>query len=492
MASLNSTGIPLLKIKQHENGVIRDIKKTVVRIEGLPACLNGELLDLGSGVRGIVMGFDAQSVLALVLGDENKLRMGKQVSGVSEPFEIPVGDEFIGRMVTALCDPCDGKEPITAQTQLPVFRPSASIMDRALVDEYLCTGTKIIDGLIPLGKGQRQLIIGDRLTGKTVIALDAILSQAGSGTVCIFCSIGKAYSSLERAVALLQERKALDYTIVMAAFDSSSAGEQYLLPFCAATMGDYFTSQGRDVLVVLDDMTKHAWAYRQLSLLLERPPGREAYPGDIFYVHTQLMERAGRFSVQQGDASMSFLVLAETLDGDMTGYIPSNLISMCDGVVFLNQTFFNEGLRPAIDFGQSFSIVGGRTQPAIIRKLAATLPAEYVTYMEVLQASRLQSDVSEQAERIMRRGQAMMTVLQQDQFHPAPVAELVLGLYALHRDLLENRSRAEIVEFRESILAFTRSRYPATLSLIESELDLTSHVEEKMMQVLNEYFGATP
>jgi len=490
MPSLKSTGIPILKIKRQETGKIRDLKKIVARIEGLPTCLNGELLDLGDGVRGIVMGFDERFVLALVLGDENKLRMGKEVTGVSEPFKIPVGNDFIGRMVTALAEPCDGRGPIVADSQLPVFRPAASILDRALIKEFLCTGTKVVDAIVPIGRGQRQLIVGDRLTGKSVIAMDAILNQSDTNTVCIYCSIGKPYSALEKAATIMKDQGALDYTVIMAAFDSSPAGEQYLLPFCAASMGDYFISKGRDVLMVMDDLTKHAWAYRQLSLLLERPPGREAYPGDIFYVHTQLMERAGQFSSDLGGASMTFLALAETLDGDLTGYIPSNLISMCDGVVFLDGTIFSEGMRPAVDFGQSFSITGGKTQPSIIRKLSSGMRAKFVAYTEITQASRLQGSMSEEAEQIVKRGDAMMTVLQQDQYHPSSVMDLSLVLYALKAGMLDDSSKSEIVEFRENIAAFASGKDPSLVEDIEQHHELTQTVETRLSTVVSEYFAA--
>ena len=477
------------KIKFSETGVIKDIKKMIVRISGLPSCLNGQLVDFGAGNKGIIMGYDEKDILALFLGDETRVRLGQTVTGISEPFSIPVGEGLIGRMVDALGNPCDNKGDIDVEIHRPVFAPSPLISERAPVGKYLFTGTKIVDSMVPIGMGQRQLIMGDRMTGKTSIAVDAILSQAGRNVVCIYCCIGKAVVSLEKVLGVLSEKDALAYTVVVAATDSSTAGEQYIVPFSAATIGDYLMRQGRNVMVIFDDLTKHAWAYRQISLLLERSPGREAYPGDIFYVQTQLMERAGQLNREQGGGSMSFLGLADTLQGDLTGYIPSNLISICDGVVYLSASLFGEGMKPAVDFSLSLSIVGGRAQPPILRELSSGLRRRYLEYTEVLRLSKLQSGLSKEAEVVMKRGQSQITVLQQSQQKPATFEEEVLVLYALKLGVLEDLDTTDCARFRDGIARFAKEHDPDLGHDLESAPRLTADMETRLTSLINMFFS---
>ncbi|OGV67801.1 MAG: hypothetical protein A2283_22370 [Lentisphaerae bacterium RIFOXYA12_FULL_48_11] len=489
MKSSPGSHVPLFKMKVQEKGRIKDIKEIIVRIDGLPGCMNGQIVEMGDGVKGIIMGFDETDVLALVLGDPSKLRLGKEIIGESEPFKIPVGDSFLGRMVTAMGDPCDSGEPIVAENHFPIFKDSPPIIARAPVDKFFSTGTKIVDVMVPLAKGQRQLILGDRMTGKTVIAVDAIINQKGRDVVCIYCCVGKSMSSLEKVITILHDNAALEYTVLVVATDNSPVGEQYLVPFSAASLGDHFAFKGRDVLVVFDDLTKHAWAYRQLSLLLDRPPGREAYPGDIFYVQTQLMERAGRFNEQYGGGSMTFLGIAETLQGDLTGYIPSNLASMCDGQIYLNNALFAEGFRPAIDFTLSLSIIGGRCQPPILKDLSRRLRAEYAQYMEIMRLSKLQSGLTGEAEKTVKKGEAMMTVLQQGQYAPVSLGEEVLLLYALQKNLLLNIADDERKKFRHEILAFAKDMNASLLREIEASGQMTVEVDRGLDQVMQAYFG---
>jgi F-type H+-transporting ATPase subunit alpha len=487
--NLGGSGIPVFKMKLAETGKIRDIKKIIARVEGLPSCLNGQLVDLGEDVRGIVMGFDEEDVRVLVLGDENKLRIGREVTGVSEPFTIPVGEGCLGRMLNALGEPVDNGLPIAVADRRPVRRESPTITDRAPVDEFLHVGTKIVDAFVPIAKGQRQLIIGDRMTGKTVVASDAIISQKGKGVVCIYCCIGKSMSALEKTVATLQAERALDYTVIMIALDNAPVGEQYLVPYAAASMADHFSEQGGDVLVVFDDLTKHAWAYRQLSLLLERPPGREAYPGDIFYVHTQLMERAGKLSEERGGGSTTFLAIAETLEGDLTGYIPSNLISMCDGLVFLSNSLFGEGIRPAIDFSLSVSIVGGKAQPEAMRALSTELRVQYAQYSEIAKLSKLQTALSAEAEGMMRRGDALVSVLQQGQYAPVSIAEEVFLLYAVASGALDNIGNADRKAFTQNGFKFACDKNPGLLDIIGEGAELTENTKKQIDKLLAEYFS---
>ncbi|NQU39286.1 MAG: F0F1 ATP synthase subunit alpha [Lentisphaerae bacterium] len=479
-----ATALPLFKIKVHEKGVIKDIKEIVVRITGLPSCLNGQIVDLGNGVNGIIMGYDEEDVLVLVLGDQTRLRMGKEVTGASEPFKIPVGDKFIGRMVTALGESCDQGPKVVPDEMFAVFRDSAPIVWRAPVDEFIPTGTKMIDIAIPLAKGQRQLILGDRMTGKTVIAVDAILNQLGRDVVCIFCCVGKSLSGLSKIMSVLKEKGAMDYTVVMVATDNAPVGEQYLVPFAAASMGEYFALKGRDVLVVFDDLTKHAWAYRQLSLLLDRPPGREAYPGDIFYVQTQLMERAGKFNDAHGGASMTFLGIAETLQGDLTGYIPSNLASMCDGQICLNSGIFAEGVRPAIDVATSLSIIGGRVQTPLMRSLTMGLRADFAQYNEVVTLSRLQSGLSDQAQKIVDRGQSIMSIFQQMQYDPVPQADQLLLLFALREGVLGKMTDVQRRKFNKEFPLFVRERFGSLYTTMGTATDLTAALEQELTVAL--------
>lgn len=489
MSKSPSSLVPLFKMKLQEKGRIKDIKEIIIRIDGLPTCLYGQIVDVGDGVKGIIMGFDENEVMALALGDPAKLKIGKEVIGISEPFKIPVSNAMIGRMVTALGEPFDGGGELVSDAAVPVFMDSPPITHRATINEFMPTGTKIVDMLIPLAKGQRQLILGDRMTGKTVISADAILNQKGRDMVCIYCCVGKSVSSLEKVVSILQKNGAFDYTTVVAATDNAPVGEQYIVPFVAASIGDYFAAKGRDVLVVFDDLTKHAWAYRQLSLLLERPPGREAYPGDIFWIHTQLMERAGKFNEAHGSGSMTFIGIAETLQNDLTGYIPSNLSSMCDGQICLSSVIFAEGARPAIDVGVSLSIVGGRVQPKILKALARNLRADYARYSEVAKLSKLSSGISGEAEKIVRKGEIIKKMFQQGEYAPVSIAEEVLLLYAVDKNFLMDLSAEQQTAFFKQIYLFACSHDNTLSERIQNAPELTPELEKSLSDVIKAYFA---
>lgn len=486
------SAIPLLKIRIEEKGRIKDIKEIVVRIDGLPTCLNGQLVELGNDVKGIIMGFDQSDVLVLILGDASKVRLGHEVKCVSEPFRIPVGDGFIGRMVDAMGDPVDRGAAIVPETHLPVMMDSPPIIARAPVDGFLPTGTKVVDLTIPLARGQRQLILGDRMTGKTTIALDAVVNQKGRDMVCIYCCLGKSMSALEKVVTVLRNSGSLAYTVIMVATDSSPVGEQFLVPFSAASMAQHFASKGRHVMVVFDDLTKHAWAYRQLSLLLERPPGREAYPGDIFYVQTQLMERAGNFNEKFGGGSVTYLGIAETQQGDLTGYIPSNLASMCDGQVCMSTPMFAEGIRPAIDFTLSLSIIGGRVQPPVLRALTRDLRSEFARYSEVVKLSKLQTSVSGEAERLVKRGRAILGLIQQGQQKPVCVADQILIMYALQKGMVDGKPEAWVLTFRDGIGPFVRKAAPDLPDRLETATELTPELDRSMATMMAGYLEANP
>lgn len=492
MSRLPCSRIPLLKIKVEEKGRIRDIKEIVARIDGLPTCLNGQLVDLGNEVKGIIMGFDQNDVLVLILGDASKVRLGREVSGVSEPFRIPVGDGFLGRMVDIMGNPVDRGPAITPDSHLPVMMDSPPITARAPVDAFLPTGTKVVDLAIPLARGQRQLILGDRMTGKTTIALDAVLNQRGRDMVCLYCCLGKSLSALEKVATVLRDTGALAYTAIMVATDSAPVGEQFLVPFACASMAQYFAGKGRHVLVVFDDLTKHAWAYRQLSLLLERPPGREAYPGDIFYVQTQLMERAGNFNKEFGGGSVTFIGIAETLQGDLTGYIPSNLASMCDGQICMSTTMFAEGIRPAIDFTLSLSIVGGRVQPPILRALTRDLRSEYARYSEVARLSRMQTSVSGESDRLMKRGRAILGVIQQGPQKPVRLVDEIVLAYALQKGWLDGAPDAWLAAFRENVGPFVWKMDAQLSERLVGANVLTPELDSALEAAIGAYRTANP
>ena len=344
--AMEPTAKPAATFEVREVGRVKSVRELIVRAVGLPSCMNGQMVSFSNGAKGMVMGFTEDEVQILMFGGKGRIRAGDEVYNRGEEFQVPVGEAFVGRIVNALCEPMDGKGSIASSESCAVFNDAPSLMERLPVDSTMETGARILDAVIPIARGQRQLVIGDRMTGKTTLCVDAILNQAGKHVVGIYCCIGKTYSGLVKIARLLQNRGAMDYSIIVSAPASTSAGEQYLAPYSAAALGEYFMRHGKDVLVVFDDLTKHAWVYRQLSLLLERAPGREAYPGDIFYIHSQLLERAAQLGKASGGGSMTFLPICDILQGDVTGYVPSNLVSMTDGQIYFSTDLFNKGIKP--------------------------------------------------------------------------------------------------------------------------------------------------
>ncbi|MBU1124783.1 MAG: F0F1 ATP synthase subunit alpha, partial [Candidatus Omnitrophica bacterium] len=438
-----------------EIGHVLSVRKFIIFAEGLPSCINGQMVEFANGVRGLVMGFTAQRIQILVLGDASGIRAGDEVYNKGESLNLPVGDAFVGRVVNGLCQPQDGVGPIVHKEFYPVFKVAPGVMERQPVTQTLETGTLILDSIIPIAKGQRQLIIGDRLTGKTTVGLDAILNQKGHNVVCIYCCIGKPYSALLKVLETLKEHDALSYTIVVSGIASLSTGEQYLAPYTACMLGEYFMNNAGDVLVVFDDMTKHAWTYRQISLLLERAPGREAYPGDIFYIHSQLVERAGYMNKERGGGSMTFLPIVDILQGDVTGYIPTNLISMTDGQLYFSTALFNKGFKPPIDFGLSVSRIGNKAQWPAMKELSKSLRLDYLQYKELLQMTQLRTTgLSKDAEARLRRGEVINQLIIQDKNKPIPLEDQIIYLFALAKGILDNLSASQIRQFKEEIPGF--------------------------------------
>lgn len=438
---------------------------------------------------GLVMGFKEDSVQVLVLSANAPIRLDDELHNKGQSLYLPVGKNFLGRVVSSLCEPVDNIGPIEAEDTAPVFRDAPQLMDRVPVYETMETGTVMLDALIPIAKGQRELLLGDRLTGKTTVGIDAILNQKDKNVVCIYCCIGKPHASLLKILRLLQEKGVMPYTIVVSAVASASVGEQYLAPYTASMLGEYFMYKGRNVLIVFDDLTRHAWTYRQISLLLERPPGREAYPGDIFYIHSQLIERAASLKPELGGGSMTFLPIVEVLQGDITGYIPTNLISMTDGQVYFDTALFYKGFKPAIDFGLSVSRIGSKGQWPAMKELSGTLRLDYIKYQELLKMTRLKTiSLSKESELILKRGEVITQLIVQDKNNPVSTEKQILFLYALKLRVLDELASDEIKEFKEKFPAFVQQKDPQIFTELRKTKTLPAAIKEKLNGLLKEYF----
>jgi F-type H+-transporting ATPase subunit alpha len=478
-----------IKFDVREVGRIKSVRDFLVIATDLPSCINGQIVQFKEGHLGLVMGFKGDAVQVLVLDSNVPLRLGDEIYNKGQSLQLPVGNNFVGRVVSSLCEPLDGLGGIPADAIASVFADAPGVMDRVPVDQTLETGTMVIDAVIPIAKGQRQLLIGDRLTGKTTVAIDAILSQKNKDVICIYCCIGKPYSSLVKVMDLLREKDVLSYTIVVNGTSSTSVGQQYLAPYTASMLGEYFMHNGKDVLLIFDDLTKHAWIYRQISLLLERAPGREAYPGDIFYLHSQLMERAGYLKPELKGGSMTFLPIVETLQGDMTGFIPTNIISMTDGQIYTSTSLFYKGIKPALDMGLSISRIGNKAQWPALRQVSKNLRLEYLQYQELLQMTRLRATgLSKEAQARLRRGEIITQLIIQDKNRPASIIEQILYLHALNLDLLSEASVEEIKRFKREILTFVKDRYPEMVRTVCEKKTMSEESQQTLEEALKKYF----
>lgn len=486
MDQANTLDLPVIDIR--EVGVVKDVRRGIVRITGLPSCIYGQVLRFPNDALGLVMSFDADEIMAIIFGDEHGISVGDEVVFHHEQITIPVGEGFIGRIVNSLGEPLDNKGSILFSERNIVFREAPGVMDREPVTESLMTGIKTIDLAIPIGKGQRELIIGDRQTGKSSVAIDTIINQKDSGVICIYCWIGGAQSALKRILNNLHHKEALKYTTVVSASADASAAEQYLAPYAAAAMGEYFMSRGRDVLIVFDDLTKHAWIYRQMSLLLGRSPGREAYPGDIFFLHSQLLERAGRMKKELGGGTMTFLPVVETLQGDITGYIQTNLISITDGQIYISSALFREGFKPSIDMGLSVSRIGGRVQSPAIRALGAGLRMEYAQYREMLRMTKLRTRLSDEAEANLRRGEVLHELLLQQNSCPVSPEEEIVLFYAYRRKVLEVVGIPRVRRFIEGFFGYLSSHSPGLIADIKEGKELTEGIRAGLDRNISQFF----
>ena len=456
------------QIKLTDVGTVVTVGDGIAHVHGLENCMSGELLEFPGGVYGMAQNLEEDLVGAVILGSDQDIREGDTVKRTKRIVEVPVGEAMLGRVVDALGKPIDGKGPIVTSEARPIESPAPGIIERKSVSVPLQTGIKAIDSMIPIGRGQRELIIGDRQTGKTAVALDTILNQKGKNVVCIYVAIGQKASSVALLAENLRRRGAMDYCIIVSAPASDSASLQYIAPYAGTSIGEYFMHQGRDVLIVYDDLSKHAIAYRALSLLLERSPGREAYPGDVFYLHSRLLERSAHLSDEKGGGSMTALPIIETQAGDVSAYIPTNVISITDGQLFLESSLFFSGQRPAVNVGLSVSRVGGDAQTKAMKKAAGAMRLDLAQYREMEVFTQFSSDLDEATKRQLTYGQGLMRLLRQKQYHPLTQHEQVITLVAALNHVLQDIPASQIGGAQQEMLAWFAEQDPALCQRIDS------------------------
>ena len=474
------------KLEVSETGVVILVGDGIAKASGLDNCMAGELVEFPDGSYGMAQNLEEDTVSIVILGSDQGIKEGDIVKRTGRVVSVPVGEKLIGRVVNALGEPIDGKGPIEAESFRPIEMPAPGIIQRKHVSRPLQTGIKAIDSMIPIGRGQRELIIGDRQTGKTTIATDTILNQKGKNVICIYVAIGQKRSTVAQLVENLTVSGAMDYTIVVSATASELAPMQYIAPYAGCSMGEHFMHQGKDVLVIYDDLSKHAVAYRAISLLIRRPPGREAYPGDVFYLHSRLLERAAQLSDKLGGGSLTALPIIETQAGDVSAYIPTNVISITDGQIFLETELFNAGIMPAVNPGISVSRVGGDAQIKAMKKVAGSLKLLYSQYRELQSFAQFGSDLDADTKARLALGERIVAVLKQRNNAPAEVAHQVCIIYAVTKGYLNDLAVEQIPEFERRLGEFMDSRYSHVLEAIRTSGKLESETEEGLKAALNE------
>jgi F-type H+-transporting ATPase subunit alpha len=486
-----------LKTTNQNEGTILSIKDGIVQIYGLADAMLGEMLQFADNTYGLALNLDRDTIGAVVLGAYENLCEGQTVLCTGRVLSVPVGDALLGRVVNALGAPIDGKGPIETQEFSPIEKIAPGVITRQSVDQPMQTGIKAIDTIVPIGRGQRELIIGDRQTGKTAIAIDAIINQKDTGIKCIYVAIGQKTSALANIMYKLEEYGAMKHTIIVAATAADSAAQQYIAAYSGCAMGEYFRDRGEDALIIYDDLTKHAWAYRQISLLLRRPPGREAYPGDVFYLHSRLLERAARVNVAYIEkiskgkikgktGSLTALPIIETQAGDVSAFIPTNVISITDGQIFLETDLFNAGVRPAINPGLSVSRVGGAAQTKIIKKLGGGLRLSLAQYRELEAFAQFASELDDATRKQLEHGQRAVEILKQMRFAPLTVAEMAVSLFLIEKELLHDIPLNKVVEFEQKTHDYFRENYKDVLNEIMQQPVYTDAIEQKLKQVILE------
>ncbi len=476
-----------ISVEINEIGKIISYADGVAKVYGLNNVMSGEMVEFEDGTQGLVLNLEESSVGVVTLGSGVELREGMSVKRLGKLLRVPVGDALLGRVVNALGEPIDGKGAIETTETRFVEEKAPGIMARKSVHEPLATGIKAIDALVPIGRGQRELIIGDRQTGKTTVALDAIINQKGNGVVCIYVAIGQKESTVAQVIRRLEDHGAMEYTIVVSATASEAAALQFLAPYTGATMAEYFRDNARHGLIVYDDLTKHAVAYREMSLILRRPPGREAYPGDVFYIHSRLLERAAKMNDELGAGSLTALPIVETQAGDVAAYIPTNVISITDGQIFLETDLFNSGIRPAINVGLSVSRVGGAAQIKATKQVAGTLRLDLAQYRELQAFAQFASDLDEVSRNQLERGQRMVEVLKQPPFSPLSAQKQALIIFAGNEGFLDDISPSSVVRFEAELYPFIEASYPKIFENIQKALKIDDETNALMKKALEEF-----
>ena len=468
-------------------GTVIQVADGIARIHGLDNAMQGELLEFPGEVYGMVLNLEEDNVGAVLLGAQRNVNEGDTVKTTGRVVEVPVGDAMLGRVVNALGQPIDGKGPIETNKYRQIERVASGVISRKSVDTPLQTGIKAIDSMVPIGRGQRELIIGDRQTGKTAIAIDTIINQKGQGVKCIYVAIGQKASTVAALVKTLEEFGAMSYTTVVASTASELAPLQYIAPYAGCAIGEEWMEEGKDVLVVYDDLSKHATAYRTLSLLLRRPPGREAYPGDVFYLHSRLLERAAKLSDELGGGSLTALPIIETQAGDVSAYIPTNVISITDGQIYLETEMFNSGFRPAVNAGLSVSRVGGAAQIGAMKKLASPIRVELAQYRELAAFSQFGSELDEDTRNQLAQGERIKEILKQPQYKPMPVEKQVVIIYAATRKYLLDIEVDRILEFESGLFEYISTKYPDIFEKIREEKKLSDELEDALKKAITEF-----
>ncbi|RTJ49777.1 F0F1 ATP synthase subunit alpha [Campylobacter jejuni] len=476
-----------LNLEIEETGKIISVADGVAKVYGLKNIMAGEMVEFENGDKGMALNLEESSVGIVILGKGEGLKEGASVKRLKKLLKVPVGEALIGRVVNALGEPIDAKGVINANEYRFVEEKAKGIMARKSVHEPLHTGIKAIDALVPIGRGQRELIIGDRQTGKTTVAVDTIISQRGQGVICIYVAIGQKQSTVAQVVKRLEEHGAMEYTIVVNAGASDPAALQYLAPYTGVTMGEFFRDNAKHALIVYDDLSKHAVAYREMSLILRRPPGREAYPGDVFYLHSRLLERASKLNDELGAGSLTALPIIETQAGDVSAYIPTNVISITDGQIFLETDLFNSGIRPAINVGLSVSRVGGAAQIKATKQVSGTLRLDLAQYRELQAFAQFASDLDEASRKQLERGQRMVELLKQPPYSPLSIEKQVVLIFAGTKGFLDDIAVSRIKEFEDGIYPFIEAKHPDIFEQIRSKKALDSDLEEKLTKAINEF-----
>ncbi len=487
-----------ISVEAHTEGTVVSVTDGIVRVHGLSEAMQGEMLEFPGGSYGMALNLERDSVGVVMLGAYQHITEGDTVKCTGRILEVPVGEALLGRVVDALGNPIDGKGSIETEHSSPIEKIAPGVIARQSVDQPVQIGLKSIDSMIPVGRGQRELIIGDRQTGKTAIAVDAIINQKGTGIKCIYVAIGQKRSSIANVVRKLEEHGAMEHTIIVSASASESAALQFIAPYTGCAMGEYFRDIGEDALIIYDDLTKQAWAYRQISLLLRRPPGREAYPGDVFYIHSRLLERAARINAAEVEkltdgkvkgktGSLTALPIIETQGGDVSAFVPTNVISITDGQIFLETDLFNAGIRPAVNAGLSVSRVGGAAQTKIIKKLGGGIRLDLAQYRELAAFAQFASDLDESTRKQIERGQRVTELMKQDQYSPMSVAEMAVSLYAANEGFLDDLEVEKVRDFESALQAYMKSEHADLLAKINETGDYNADIEKGIRSAIEDF-----